>query len=480
MSTAPGATPLTPARRRAAIAGISAIVFMAALEATVVGTAMPTIVTQLGGLPLYGWVFSAYLLAATATIPIWGRAADLYGLRIVYTAATATFLLGSLACGTATSIATLIAARSVQGWGAGGVVPVGLAVSGALFSPRERARLQGLFSSVWGAAALVGPLLGGWLTASLSWRWVFWIGVPFGSIGAALVFGSLGHLVPGNVGRAGRRLNLASAFLLVVASGALLWALDQAPRLGSGAARTSIAVALGLAVVAGLGFRRMEARTPDPILPMALVRRSLIGVGCGVVALVGLCLFGLMAFIPMWLQLGRGTGAIRAGSALSALLLGWVLAAAFGTRLILRTGYRAVVRGGCAGLASTALLLAVWGPHTSLAVLQAGLSLFGMSVGLVVPALLVAMQNEVEVGQIGATTSLNHFSRQMGGALGVSVTGSLVASSASLSIAMTWALGLNALVACSALLLTFALPLRPPLNARLPAQSPGKRSEPEL
>ena len=171
--------PISLQRRRAITAGLLLGMSLGALEATVVGTAMPTIIAQLGGLAHYSWVFSAYLLTSTASIPIWGRLSDLYGRRPMYLTAVALFLLGSLACGAAGSMPQLIAARAVQGLGAGGIVPLSMTVMGELYSLTERPRVQALFSSMWGVASVLGPLVGGYLTDSLSWRWVFYINIPF-------------------------------------------------------------------------------------------------------------------------------------------------------------------------------------------------------------------------------------------------------------------------------------------------------------
>jgi EmrB/QacA subfamily drug resistance transporter len=495
MSTAETRPPFapTPAKRAAVTVGIALVVFMAALEATVVGTAMPTVARAIGGLERYGWVFSSYLVASTAAIPVWGRAGDVYGLRCVYAASVAIFALGSIACGTARSIDSLIAFRAVQGLGAGGVIPIGLAVVGAVFTPTERARAQSLFSAVWGGAALVGPVLGGWLAESASWRLVFWVGVPFGISGALVVLATLGHRRDHSPKKP---FDVLGSMLLVASSVAMLWALDLAPRLRVARLWPWFATAFFAAGASALVFAWVERRARGPIVPWGPFQKRLIGVGCGAVTLVGAAVFGLTAFVPLWLQVTRGTPATEAGFALTAVLLGWVVAAVLSTRMLLRTGYRAVVRLGLVGLATATGALATFGPRMSVAIIELILGFVGAGVGLAVPALLIAMQSEVGAEQLGSTTSLNHFFRQMGGAVGVSVVGAmvggaLVASRApvkgassfgtswtaeahsALSIAMSTALRVDTTFAVAALAVGLMLPNRAPPSEAIPNGAPA-------
>ncbi|HEX9115064.1 MAG TPA: MFS transporter, partial [Anaerolineae bacterium] len=298
-------------RRRLALItfGVLLALFMASVEGTVVATAMPTIVSQLGGLSTYSWVFSAYLLASTATVPIYGKSSDVYGRRPVFVAAMGLFLLGSLLCGQARSMTGLIAARTLQGVGAGGLMPLAFTIIGDLFSFEQRARMQGLFSGVWGVSAIVGPLLGGFLVDRISWHWVFYFNLAPGLLAGLLVWTTWRD--PDRITPQGRaRVDYAGVGLMTGGAVALLMGLFE---LGTPPGWGLLA--LGAALLAWL--LRLERRAPDPLLPLPLLASNrLFAVACGQGVMAGAAMFGMISYIPLFVQSVIGTSATRAGATL--------------------------------------------------------------------------------------------------------------------------------------------------------------------
>jgi len=286
-------------------AGIMLSLLLASMEGTVVATAMPTIVTHLGGLAMYSWVFSAFMLASTTTMPVFGKLSDLYGRRPVYTVAMGLFLMGSLLCGTAQSMPQLIAFRVVQGVGAGGVVPLAFTLIGDMFTLAQRTKLQGLFSGVWGVSALIGPLVGGFLVDQLSWPWVFYLNVVPGLLAAALV--GLAWQEPAqDASTPAAHVDYAGAGLLMVGVVALLLGLST---LGTAQGWAL----LGLAAVLLVGLVQVERQARDPILPFPLFRDRIFAIACSQRVLAGGALFGSVSFVPLFVQAVLGTSATAAG-----------------------------------------------------------------------------------------------------------------------------------------------------------------------
>src|SRR6185503_7236702 len=289
---------------------------------TVVATATPTIVGQLGGLKHYSWVFSAFMLASTTTVPLYGKLSDLYGRRRLYIIAMALFLAGSIWCGMANSMTELILARGLQGIGAGGVMPLAFILIGEMFSLEQRAKMQGLFSGVWGVSSIVGPLLGGFLVDQLSWRWIFYINVFPGLLAAALVAFAWRDQARSYEKPA---IDYAGAALLTVSVVMLLLGL-----MGSG---TSSWILITVAVVLFILLLWVERRAADPILPLSLFRDRLFSTATAHGILTGWALFGSISFIPLFVQAVLGTSATQAGITITPMLLGWVTASIIGTRL---------------------------------------------------------------------------------------------------------------------------------------------------
>jgi len=394
--------------------GIMFSLFLASMESTVVATAMPTIVGQLGGLDHFSWVFSAFMLASTTTVPLYGKLSDLYGRRNLYVIAMALFLIGSVWCGLANSMNQLIFARALQGIGAGGIAPLAFILIGEMFTLEQRAKMQGLFSGVWGVSSIVGPLLGGFLVDQLSWRWVFYINIPFGLLAAALVALAWrdqihSHEKP-SVDYAGAGLLMSAVVTL------LLGLMDD-----SGTSNRWILITISIILFILLLW--VENRATDPILPLHLFRERLFAVTIAHGTLTGCAMFGSISFIPLFVQAVLGTSATQAGITIAPMLLGWVTASIIGTRLMLRVGYRTLAMVGTSALTVGAFLMMRIGAQTSQNSLMFFVALMGIGMGLSIPPFLIAVQTSVERRYLGTATSTIQFSRSMGGTLGVSVMG---------------------------------------------------------
>ena len=395
--------------------GVMLSLFMGSMEATVVATAMPTIATQLGGLELYSWVFSAYMLASTTTVPIYGKLSDVYGRRPVYAVAMVLFLIGSVLCAQSQSMAQLVTFRAIQGLGAGGLLPLAFIMIGDMFSFEQRARMQGLFSGVWGVSSIVGPLLGGFLVDSVSWQWVFYVNVLPGLGALALVWFAWRE-VHREPGEAMPRVDYAGAVLLSAGVVTLLLGLFQL-----GTTISGVLLALATLLLVALGW--IERRVANPILPLPLFRNRLFSVACAHGVLAGAAVFGSASFVPLFMQAVLETTATVAGATLAPQLLGWVFASIVGGRLLLHLGYRTIALTGTITLTVGALLMTRIGVDISRFQLMVNLALMGIGMGLSIPALLIAVQSDVRRDELGTATSTVQFSRSMGGALGVSIMG---------------------------------------------------------
>jgi EmrB/QacA subfamily drug resistance transporter len=391
--------------------------FLASMESTVVATAMPTIVGQLGGLEHYSWVFSAFLLASTTVVPLYGKLSDIYGRRKLYVFAMALFLIGSVWCGWANNMTQLIFARALQGIGAGGILPLAFILIGEMFSLEQRARMQGLFSGVWGVSSIIGPLLGGFLVDQLSWRWIFYINVFPGLLAAALVAFAWRDQARSHERPA---VDYAGAALLTVSVVMLLLGL-----MGSGIVSW---ILIAAAVVLFILLLWVERRAADPILPLSLFRDRLFVTATGHGVLTGWALFGSVSFIPLFVQAVLGTSATQAGITITPMLLGWVTASIIGTRLMLTIGYRKLGLIGTAAFTVGAFLMSTARMNTSQISLMIFVALMGIGMGLSIPSFLIAVQTSVKRRQLGTATSTLQFSRSIGGTLGVSVMGAALSA----------------------------------------------------
>ncbi len=410
---------MSSARRWAVTAGVMTGMFLAALEATVVGTAMPTVIASLGGLSHYSWVFSAYLITSTVTVPVWGKLSDLYGRRIFYQLGIGIFLLGSVLSGMSASMTQLIAFRAIQGLGAGALVPLGMTIIGDIFTVTERARMQAFFSGVWGLSSVIGPVVGGFITDQLSWRWVFYINLPVG-LAAALIMG-LALKEPKPTGRP--TIDYAGAAVLIAAITLLMLGLVAGESgMSSLVEPRNLALFAGAATLSAL-FVFIERRAADPVVPFELFRNRVVAVSVGAGFLAGVAMFGAISFVPLFAQGALGATATEAGSLLTPLMLSWVSMSIIGGRLLLRVGYKPTTLVGFVLLTLGFVLLSNFQTTTPRFWLYLDLVLIGAGLGLTMLTLLIAVQQSVQRAQLGVATSLNQFSRSIGGAVGVAVMG---------------------------------------------------------
>lgn len=412
-----------PPRRGLIVSGVMLGLFLGAMESTAVATAMPTVIASLGGLAIYSWVFSGYILAATISMPLWGRFADLYGRRSVYLTGLAIFLVGSVLSGLSTSMAMLIACRTLQGLGGGALIPLGMTIIADLYGLEQRARMQGYFSATWGLASIVGPLIGGFLTDRLSWHWVFFVNVPFGLLAGAV----LGVALAGTDRPRSRvKVDFRGAALLTTGMAGLLAALVEGGRAGRFGLGHAALAALSVALL--VEFARWERHAPEPLLPLRLFANRMFRAAAISGFLAGMAMFGTISFIPLFVQGVLGGTATEAGTALTPFVLGWVTFSVVSARLLLRVGYRWPVVSGMVCLAMAFLLMSHMGLSTTQAVTWRNMLLAGMGMGLIMVPLLLAVQNAVPKTDLGAATSATTFFRSIGGAVGVAVMGAVLSA----------------------------------------------------
>ncbi|MGH8801874.1 MAG: MDR family MFS transporter, partial [Casimicrobiaceae bacterium] len=395
--------------------------FMAAVEVTIVATALPQIVAKLGGFSLYTWVFAGFLLTQTATILVFGKLADLYGRRPVLIAGIVVFLVGSTLCGFAWSMPALIAFRLLQGLGAGSIQPVATTIIGDLYSPQERPRVQGWLSSVWGFAAIVGPLAGGLIVEALSWHWIFWINIP---VGVATIAGLLLFLHE-DVEHRTHTIDYLGVALFFVAITAVLVALMEG---GVGWAWASLPTLLLIALfVAALTlYLRRERRAREPMVDLALWRTRLVASINASTLLAGASIIGVTSFVPIYVQGVLGRSAIVAGFALTAMSVGWPLASMLSGRFLRALDARRTVRAGGAVLFAGSLGLAFMAPGAGPLAAGAGSFVVGFGMGLLNTTFIILIQGSVPWAKRGGATASNVFARMLGGTLGAAILGAVL------------------------------------------------------
>jgi EmrB/QacA subfamily drug resistance transporter len=411
-------------RRGLVVAGVMCGVFLAAMESTVVTTAMPIVIASLGGIRMYSWVFSGFLLSSTVTMPLWGWLADQHGRRRTYLAGLALFMIGSALAGLAQSMGQLIAFRAVQGLGAGSLITIGMTIIADLYGLERRAKMQGYFSGVWGLASLVGPLLGGILADQVSWRWVFYINVPFGLLASAAIAWGLG----GNGNMRDRRASFDAAGMGTFTAGVscLLVGLVEGGR-GADWSRPSVIGLLVAAAVLLVAFLAVERRAARPLIPLDLFANPMVRAACATGFLAGMAMFGALAYVPLFLQAVTGSTATQAGFVLTPFVLGWVVFSIASARLALKIGYRGLVVGGMAVLTLSFFLLSGWSQTLTRAAAARDMLVGGVGMGLVFVPMLIAVQNAVPKSVLASATSMTMFFRAVGGAVGVAVMGSVMA-----------------------------------------------------
>lgn len=398
---------------------------VAALDSTVVATAMPTIVGELGGVQRYGWVFSGYLLAATTTVPMFAKLADMHGRKPIFLIGIGLFVGASVLCGLSDTIDQLIVLRALQGLGAGALQPIAITIVGDVFEPVQRARVQGLFSSVWGVSAVIGPALGGFLTDTVGWPWVFYVNVPVGAVAAWLLVRHFHERIE----RQQHRLDLAGTITLSAGVAlVLVGVIEVGPSAGWGSPAFLALLALAVALLAA--FVRIEQHAAEPVVDPALLRRPLIAVGVGIQVLAGVLLFGIQSYVPPMVQGVHGGTAVAAGAAVATMSIGWPVASVVTGRWLVRSTSRPPILLGVSCLLTGSLLLTQIGQVNSLAYVMLASVVVGAGMGFLNTAIVVTVQSSVAWNQRGVATGLVQFSRTIGGALGVGLLGALLAAAA--------------------------------------------------
>lgn len=416
--------PLTHRQILVVFSGLMAGMLLAALDQTIVSTALPTIVGELGGLDHLSWVVTAYLLTTTASTPLYGKLSDIYGRRLMFQSAIVIFVIGSMLCGLSQEMLQLIVFRGIQGIGAGGLMAMAFAIIGDIVSPRERGRYTGYLGAVFAVASVAGPLLGGYFVDHLSWRWVFYVNVPIGIV--ALVITSSVLRLP--FVRRDHTIDFAGAALLVAAVSTLLLALVWGGSEYPWGSSTILGLFAAAAILTGL-FLWWEHRTAEPILPLRLFGGRVFSTGVALSFLLGGAMFGAIVFLPLFLQVATGASATNSGLLLLPLMAGLLTTSIASGRVIARTGhYKKWPIAGMAIAAVGMFLLSTMDPHTSR--LSSGLYMVvvGVGLGMVMQVLVLAVQNGAEFRDLGVVTSSVNFFRSLGGSFGVSGFGVVFAT----------------------------------------------------
>ncbi|MER5755079.1 MFS transporter [Streptomyces sp. NPDC002088] len=397
---------------------------LAALDQTIVSTALPTIVSELGGLEHLSWVVTAYLLASTAATPLWGKLGDQYGRKKLFQTAIVIFLIGSALCGMAQNMPQLIAFRAVQGLGGGGLMVLSMAIVGDIVPPRERGRYQGLFGAVFGATSVLGPLLGGLFTEHLSWRWVFYVNLPVGVVALAVIATVL-HIprkvTPHVIDYLGTFLiaSVATCLVLVASLGGTTWGWSSPQIIGLAA----------LGVVLAVAFVAVERRAAEPVLPLKLFRIRTFTLSAVISFIVGFAMFGAMTYLPTFLQVVQGISPTLSGVHMLPMVVGMLLSSTLSGQIVSRTGRWKVFPIAGTGVTTLGLLLLHrMDEHSSTAEMSVYFFVFGLGLGLVMQVLVLIVQNAVSYEDLGVATSGATFFRSIGASFGVAIFGTVFAS----------------------------------------------------
>jgi EmrB/QacA subfamily drug resistance transporter len=417
----PGYT-FTIGRILAIYAGLMVTLFLAALDQTIVATALPRVVSDLGGLTQYSWVFTAYMLASTVTVPLYGKLGDVYGRKRLILFAIVVFVVGSALCGIAQNMTELVAFRAVQGVGAGGLIPLAMAVVGAIIPPRDRGRYQGLIGSVFGSASILGPAIGGLIVDHTTWRWIFYVNVPIGALALVVIWMTM----PQRAAHAERSIDWGGAALLGASSTALLLGLVWGGR-DYPWSSAHVVGALVAATVLFAAFLAYERRVTETILPFDLLRNRVVTASLLCMAFVGMAMFGTISYVPLFVQGVIGTSATSSGVVLTPLMLGAVTASFISGQWVSRSGRtRPNALVGPLVLAAGMFLLWRMNAGTTNGEAARNMVVAGVGLGLMMQVFVLTVQNAVPRAAIGSATALTQFARSIGGTLGVTLMGVIV------------------------------------------------------
>jgi EmrB/QacA subfamily drug resistance transporter len=418
-------SPAQPAPRVRLIFGaLMLVILLASLDQTIVATALPTIVGDLGGLQHLSWVVTAYLLASTITGPLYGKFGDLYGRKPTLQIAIVIFLIGSILCGLAQNMPELIAFRALQGLGAGGLITTTIAVVGDIIPPRDRGKYQGIFGAVFGVSTIVGPLLGGFFVDNLSWRWIFYVNVPIGAVGLAVI-GAVFHTRAVRVEHAIDYLG--AALLAGGLSSIVLFTSLGGTTFAWGSAESVVMIVLGVGLLVVFAF--VERRASEPILPLELFRNRIFSVCAAVGFIIGLALFGSVTYLPIFLQIVKGRSPTSSGLQLTPMMAGLLVTSIISGRLISKFGrYKPFPVVGTAVMTVGMVLLSRLGIHSSGLYASLSMLVLGLGLGAVMQVLVLAVQNAVDYRNMGVATSGSLLFRQIGGSIGIAIFGAIFAN----------------------------------------------------
>ena len=419
----------TPLPRRQVVltmGGLMLAIFLASLDQTVVSTAMPRIIADLGGFDRFTWVTTAYLVASTTAVPIVGRLSDLYGRKVFFLGGITVFLAGSVLAGVSQTMDQLIAFRAIQGIGGGSMMALSFTTVGDLFPPAERGKYQGIVAAVFGLSSVIGPTLGGFITDSLSWNWIFYVNIPLGLPVIALFVRFFPNTRPE---KRSYRLDYAGMALLVLVVVPLLIGLSLGGVQYEWFSLQIVGI-LVFAAVMTVTFVLVERRAEDPIMPLDIYANPVVGISLVAVFITGFAMFGSIIFIPLFFQGVLGASATSSGSFLTPMMLSMVVAATLSGQALSRLGGHYRLQGliGIGVMTSGVVLTSRMTADTSFGQAVASIMLTGLGLGITFPSFTIAVQNAAPANQLGAVTSATQFYRSIGGALGLAVLGSLMAN----------------------------------------------------